>query len=157
MLAGAIVPEGDGVRPPDKPALVFRDRRLRIKMGQKPVAFLARQAIDLLGEARVDIERPAARFGVGADDRMGLHRILGPQRVGVHAQAPAEHPGDVVLRRQGTDPVLHGRGQSVIGGVHVREEGVAPVGRDLDGPQDRAQGRRLAPCHIRVPVVLPAL
>ena len=46
--------------------------------------------------------------------------------------------------------------QDFVGGVHVREERVAPHIRDLDCPQDRGLGGTLAPGDVVVPLVLVA-
>ena len=88
------------------------------------------------------------------DGGPGVLLLRGAALLGRHGVP--EGLGEVVHRDEPVD-LLPGRlVQRVVGGVHVREEGVAGGFGDLDGVQDGTHGRALPPGHVVVPRVLVA-
>src|SRR5689334_23586304 len=57
MLAGAVVPEGDRIGPPGKAALQLGQLGLVEQYPQQLIAFRRRDADDMPGEDRVDVDR----------------------------------------------------------------------------------------------------
>src|SRR5260370_12025267 len=72
VLDAAVVPERDRVLLPAEAALEQRVGHVLVEIAQDAVAFVARDAIDVAGEALVDVERLPAGHRVGAD-----HRVVG--------------------------------------------------------------------------------
>ena len=100
MLRGSIVPKGDRSGLPAEAALDFRICCLAIELCEQPVALIARQAVYMAGEGRVDIEAGQARFRMGAHYRMSLRRVFRLELGGRLAEPTSENQGDVMNSRQ---------------------------------------------------------
>src|ERR1700704_2415362 len=68
MLDAAIVPERDRVLAPAEAALEQRVGHVLVEIAQDPVALVARDAVDVAGEALVNVEALLAGHRVGAHD-----------------------------------------------------------------------------------------
>src|SRR5690242_21714266 len=78
MLGAAIVPEGDGVRPPAKAALEERIFHVLVEIAQHALALIDGNAGDPGGEAAIDVERLLSGDRMGAHHRMFGLRIAWP-------------------------------------------------------------------------------
>src|SRR5205085_4995378 len=86
VLDAAIVPEGDRVLAPAETALEQRVGHVLVEVAQDAVALVARNAVDVAGEALVDVERLLAGHRVGAHDRVvgeRIARLVGDAEIGV--------------------------------------------------------------------------
>ena len=102
------------------------------------------------GMAAVDVERLAPGFGVGAH-----HRVLGlVDRTGIGARRVAQPVlagiagvclGRGIDRREPVKPAPQARRQRLVGPVHIGEDRVAAIGRDLARQQHRAHRRFRCP------------
>src|SRR6266704_39788 len=79
VLDAAVVPERDRVLAPAEAALEQRVGHVLVEIAQDAVALVARDAVDVAGEALVDVERPAPGHRMGTDDRVvskGIARLV---------------------------------------------------------------------------------
>src|SRR6185436_6924088 len=108
MLGGAVVPEGDRVRPPREAALELRRLAMAVQHLQQSVALVPAQADDVRREVAVDIERLAAGHRMSAH-----HRVLVAREatlLGLLAEAAAIDLGAVMHRGQSlAQPLDRGR------------------------------------------------
>src|SRR5712691_11690917 len=152
VLDAAVVPEGDRVLAPAEAALEQRVGHVLVEVAQDAVALVARDAVDVAGEALVDVERFLAGHRVGAHDRVvgiGVALLVFDPEIGVLAAIMLA----VVPRGQPVEIELHAVRQRVIGGVHAGEEGVAALGRALADVEDAAHRRLGVARDIGVPAV----
>src|SRR5271156_3055815 len=68
VLAGAVVPEGEGAGTPAEPTLVFGDGGAGVEPGEQSVRFGLLHPDHVLREGGVDVDRPGAGLGMGAHD-----------------------------------------------------------------------------------------
>eukprot|EP00659_Diplonema_papillatum_P021701 gene21699-biopygen22005 len=136
---------------------VFRQHAVGVQLGQQVAAFILRQADDTGGEALADEQRLAAVFRVGAHNRVYHFRHLS-ELLGREGRAPiafefgfAVACGVGVRGAAAFDRLAQGLGQVVPGFMHVGEQCVATLGRQLLGMEHRAQARQLLIGEVRVP------
>ncbi|MHC2381790.1 hypothetical protein ACVIHA_006188 [Bradyrhizobium liaoningense] len=153
MLGAAVVPEGDGVLGPAEAALEQRVLGVLVEISQHRIALVARDAVDVAGEAAVDVERLPARDRMRAHDGMLGMRIRGT--VG-HAVIGVESAIDrfaIVQRGEPVEIGLHAVRQRLIGRVHVGEQRVAAAWRALPDVKDRAHRRLEIAGHVGMPAL----
>ncbi len=161
MLAGAIVPEGDGIRPPAEAALIFGDRGLRIEIFQQRIGFGLVHPHDMLCERDIDVEALAPGFGMGADHGVFGRGIFFVEFLdlgfafALFAQADAEM-GKVMNSRAPVDLRPDLVRQPVIGGIHIGKQCIAANRRHLKRTQDRTERGLQPPGDVAVPGVFPA-
>src|SRR5450432_823143 len=89
MLGTAIIPEGDGVRPPAEAALEQRVLHMLVEIAEDPVALIDGNAGDPRGESAVDVDRLLARDRMAADHRMLGAGIARPVLLAGEIEQPA--------------------------------------------------------------------
>src|SRR5271169_954759 len=140
VLDAAVVPEGDRVLLPAKEALEQRVRQVLEEILQDAGALVARDTVNVTGEALVDIERLAAGHGMGSHDRMISERVALLVRYSVIRILPAIMLA-VMTCGQTIEIGLHPVGERVVSGVHVGEQGVAAMRRAFPDVEDRTHRR----------------
>lgn len=153
MLADPIVPECDRALLPTEAALDFDIPGGLVQLVEHPRAFVLREALDMAGEAIVDIDHPLARFGMRADHRVAHGRKSLVQIGRRLIEALGKDAGDVV---DGSEPFakpLHLFAQSLISEMHIGKARVAAAFRHFARHQNGAQRRLCAPRHIGMPIV----
>src|SRR5260370_35398441 len=127
VLDAAVVPERDRVRLPAEAALEQRVGHVLVEIAQDAVALVARDAVDVAGEALVDVERLPAGDRMGAD-----HRVVGERVALLVLDAVIGVLAAVVLAvvpcRQPVEIGLHPLRKRLIGRIHVGEQRVAALG-----------------------------
>ncbi len=156
VLGRAIVPEGDRARLPDEAAGEFRPGQVLAEEVEQRLALRLGHVLEAGGVGDVDEERLAAGLRMGADDRVlglvggagvGSGIVLQPVLAGLrHVRLGRGRDPDQAVQHP-----PHARRQGLVGEVHVGEERVAAVGRDLAGEQDGAHRRLLQVGGVGVP------
>src|SRR5687767_1276580 len=139
VLRAAVVPEGDRARAPPKPAGELRSRLVAEEIVEQWRAFLLGHAVEAHGVGDVHVERPPARLRMAADDGMRGHVVLlplaGAVLHAVLAGAAGIRLGRAIDGQQPFEHRLQTVGQRLVRQVHVGEERVAAIRRDLAGDQ----------------------
>src|SRR5258708_15680459 len=99
VLGRAVVPEGERSRRPAKTAGEFRPHLMAKEKSEKRRALRLAHALEADRVSDIDVERPAAGFGMRADDRMFGKEVLARLAARARADAIFTRTGDVGLGR----------------------------------------------------------
>src|SRR4029079_7283807 len=136
VLRAAIIPEGDRIFGPAKPALKKWVLGVLIEIGQNGIALIARNSDNVVCESTIDVQRLLSRYRMRSYNRVFSPRIgwlVGNACVCVKAaidRLSIMHGGKQV------QIVFHPVGQYVVSRVHAGEQGIAAVRRTLLDVED---------------------
>ena len=153
MLGAAVVPERQRVRCPLQPApQPWRGVDVPVEHVQHRPALASGQPLDVRREALIHEEDLPPRLGMARHHRMFVARIAARRRLGLVGADVRNRP--VVNRRQPVEERLDGRGEHLVGEVHVREQRVAATAGGRFGDVEHGTERRhLVAGDVRMPAV----